>query len=384
MSLLERIYLDHAATTPIHPLVIEEMTVEMTKTFGNPSSVHSFGREAHTKLEESRQIISNSLNVSPREIIFNSGGTEGDNTAIIETAFLKKESGQHIITSVFEHPAVLKTMAYLEEQGFEVTYLRVDSKGQISLEDFKQALRDETILVSMMYGNNEVGTLLPIKEIGEILKDHPAVFHTDAVQAYGLEVVDPKEFGIDLFSISAHKINGPKGVGFLYKSDAVQLLPLLHGGEQESKRRAGTENLAGIAGLAQAVKLLTTEEKILRKEKYQSFQKIVLERLETAAIEYHVNGGLENRLAHILNLWIPGVSSELLLMNLDLQGIAVSTGSACSAGTVKPSRVLETIYGEGHPAAEESVRISFGLNNTVEQIERFAEVLIQIIDRIRR
>lgn len=381
---MERIYLDHAATTPMHSLVIEEMTVEMTKTFGNPSSIHRFGREAHNKLEEARKIISASLNVSPNEIIFNSGGTEGDNTAIIETAILRKEFGHHIITTAVEHPAVLKTMAYLEKQGFEVTYLGVDSKGQISLEEFKRALRAETILVSIMYGNNEVGTLLPIKEIGELLKAHTAVFHTDAVQAYGLEMVNPKEFGIDLFSISAHKINGPKGVGFLYKSDSVQLLPLLHGGEQEAKRRAGTENLAGIAGLAQAVKLLTTEEKELRKEKYQMFQRIILEALDKVGVHYQVNGMLENKLAHILNLWIPGVSSELLLMNLDLQGIAVSTGSACSAGTVKPSNVLETIYGEGHPATEESVRISFGLNNTVEQMERFAEILIQIIERIRR
>lgn len=381
---MERIYLDHAATTPMHPLVIEQMTVEMTTTFGNPSSIHRFGREAHSKLEAARQVIADSLKVGVNEIIFNSGGTEGDNTALIETAFLKKESGRHIITSVVEHPAVLKTMTYLEEQGFEVTYLPVDATGQISIEEFQQSLREDTILVSIMYGNNEVGTLLPIQEIGALLKNHPAVFHTDAVQAYGLEIIHPKEFGIDLLSISAHKINGPKGVGFLYQSETVPLAPLIHGGAQEAKRRAGTENLAGIAGLAKAVELLSPEEKGSRKEKYQLFQKTILEALAKAGINYQVNGCLENKLAHILNLWLPEVASELLLMNLDLQGIAVSTGSACSAGTVKPSIILEAMYGKQHPAAKESIRISFGLNNSIEEIQKFTEVLIQIIERLRR
>ncbi len=246
MNEVKTIYLDHAATTPMHPQVIEAMTAIMQDTFGNPSSIHGFGRHAHEKLETARQIIADSLQAKPHEIIFNSGGTEGDNTAILETAFSRQKEGRHLITTAIEHPAVLNTMKYLETKGFDVTYLPVDEKGNLSIEEVKKALREDTILVSVMYGNNEIGNLMPIKEIGELLADHPAYFHTDAVQAYGNQTIHPEELGIDLLSISAHKINGPKGVGFLYKRDGVNIPALLLGGEQEEKRRAGTENLAGI------------------------------------------------------------------------------------------------------------------------------------------
>ncbi|MBE9887764.1 cysteine desulfurase [Enterococcus durans] len=376
---MEKIYLDHAATTPMHPQVITEMTMIMQETFGNPSSIHGFGRLAHEKLETARQIIADTLQVNDHEIIFNSGGTEGDNTAILETAFSRKAEGKHLITTAIEHPAVLNAMKYLETKGFEVTYLPVDEKGNISLEDFEQALREDTILVSIMYGNNEIGNLMPIKEIGERLREHPAYFHTDAVQAYGNQTIHPKDLGIDLLSVSAHKINGPKGVGFLYKKDGVNIPAMLLGGEQEEKRRAGTENLAGIWGMAKAAELLTVEEREARSEKYAGFQQMILEELEKQGIDVQVNGDLENKLPHVLNLRLPGVVNDLLLMKLDLNGIAISTGSACTAGNIEPSHVLEAMYGKDTPILKESIRISFGYGNTKEDIQKFIQQLVDAI-----
>ncbi|MGG5337962.1 cysteine desulfurase [Enterococcus pernyi] len=379
MNTLGNIYLDHAATTPMHPLVIKEMMDIMEGTFGNPSSIHRFGRMAHEKLENARQIVADSLHARPHEIIFNSGGTEGDNTAILETAFSRQNEGKHLITTVIEHPAVLNTMKYLENKGFEVTYLPVDQKGNISIADFRSALREDTILVSIMYGNNEIGNLLPIKEIGEILREHPAYFHTDAVQAYGNQTIHPQELGIDLLSISGHKINGPKGIGFLYKRDGVNIPPLLLGGEQEEKRRAGTENLAGICGLAKAVEILTLEEREARNKKYLDFQQLILDKLTENEIEYAINGDLTNKLPHVLNLRIPGIVNDLLLMKLDLQGFAISIGSACTAGNIEPSHVLEAMYGKGTPFLKESIRISFGYGNTEEEVQRFADGLVKAI-----
>ncbi|MBC9707628.1 MAG: cysteine desulfurase [Enterococcus sp.] len=376
---MKKIYLDHAATTPMHPQVITEMTMIMQETFGNPSSIHGFGRLAHEKLETARQIIADTLQVNDHEIIFNSGGTEGDNTAILETAFSRKAEGKHLITTAIEHPAVLNAMKYLETKGFEVTYLPVDEKGNISLEDFEQALREDTILVSIMYGNNEIGNLMPIKEIGERLREHPAYFHTDAVQAYGNQTIHPKDLGIDLLSVSAHKINGPKGVGFLYKKDGVNIPAMLLGGEQEEKRRAGTENLAGIWGMAKAAELLTVEEREARSEKYAGFQQMILEELEKQGIDVQVNGDLENKLPHVLNLRLPGVVNDLLLMKLDLNGIAISTGSACTAGNIEPSHVLEAMYGKDTPILKESIRISFGYGNTKEDIQKFIQQLVGAI-----
>jgi cysteine desulfurase len=384
MNKMEQIYLDHAATTPLHPTVIEKMSQEMQSTFGNPSSIHSFGRSAHRDIEDVRQLIADSLQVQPHEIIFNSGGTEGDNTAIMSTAFSKASQGKHIITTIIEHPAVLRTMEYLETKGFEVTYLPVNELGQISLDDFQAALRTDTILVSIMSGNNEIGNLLPIKEIGDLLKEHPAVFHTDAVQVYGSEDIAPYSMGIDLLSVSAHKFNGPKGVGFLYKNDAINLPALLHGGEQEEKRRAGTENVVGIVGMGQAVAVLSSEERQQRHELYKTFQEMILAGLADAQIDFAINGDVHHKLAHVLNLHLKGVPSNLLLMHLDLSGIAVSTGSACTAGNVEPSHVLTAMYGAQHPAIKESVRISFGYGVTEAQITTFIEQLIIVIKRIKK
>jgi cysteine desulfurase len=381
---VETIYLDHAATSPMHPEVIETMTEVMNETFGNPSSIHSFGRQAAGKLEMAREVIGKSLGVKYHEIIFNSGGTEGDNTVILETAFGRQNEGRHLITTQIEHPAVINSMKYLETQGFEVTYLPVDRKGRISLKDLEESLRPDTILVSIMYGNNEIGNLMPIQEIGERLKDHPAYFHTDAVQAYGNQFIRPRELGVDFLSISAHKINGPKGVGFLYKSDEAKLQPLLHGGEQEEKRRAGTENLAGVCGMAKAVELLTEDEREKRQKLYEQFTQKVLTTLDQAGVDYHVNGDLNNKLPHVLNLRFTGIVNDLLLMKLDLKGIAVSTGSACTAGTIDPSHVLEAMYGEGAIEVKESLRVSFGYGNTMEQVDYFAEQLVASLHELTK
>ena len=372
---MKEIYLDHAATTPLHPEVIKAMT-EAMQIFGNPSSVHGFGRKAHEKLEASRQLIAKSLGVKAHEIIFNSGGTEGDNTAIIGTALARQELGRHVITTAIEHPAVLESMHYLEKQGFEVTYLPVDEKGQLAIETLKDALRPETILVSVMAANNETGNLLPIKAIGELLKDHPAIFHTDAVQAFGKTALDPYENNIDLFSISAHKINGPKGVGFLFKKDGVNLPSYLHGGEQEEKRRAGTENLVGIIGMAKAVEILTPEKQLENKAHYAKLAELLLKKLDEAKIAYHINGDVTHKLPHVLNLQLNDVDNNLLLMKLDLQGQAISTGSACTAGNIEPSHVLTAMYGKDSEAIHESIRVSFGFGNTAEDVAYFAEKLI--------
>ena len=381
---MENIYLDHAATSPMHPEVIRTMSEVMSETFGNPSSIHAFGRQAAGKLEMAREVIGKSLGVKYHEIIFNSGGTEGDNTVILETAFGRKNEGRHLITTQIEHPAVINTMKYLETQGFEVTYLPVDRKGNISLEDFDASLRPDTILVSVMYGNNEIGNILPIKEIGERLKDHPAYFHTDAVQAYGNQRIRPHEWHIDFLSISAHKINGPKGVGFLFKSDGAKLNELLHGGEQEEKRRAGTENLAGICGMAKAVELLTEEERAKRQTLYDQFTNKILTTLDQAKIAYHVNGDLSSKLPHVLNLRFNGINNDLLLMKLDLRGIAVSTGSACTAGTIDPSHVLEAMYGKKAPEVKESLRVSFGYGNTMAQVTYFADQLVASLQELAK
>ena len=381
---MKNLYFDHAATTPMHPAVSATMLDILQNNFGNPSSVHHYGRLAKQKLMEARATIAASLNAQPHEIIFNSGGTEGDNTAIIQTAFQQQHLGHHIITTAIEHPAVLQPMHYLESLGFEVTYLPVDAKGQVALADFKKALRTDTILVSMMTVNNETGNILPIQAVGEILADHQAIFHTDAVQAYGALPIDVKAWGLDLLSISAHKFNGPKGVGFLYKRDGVSFASFMKGGEQEEKRRAGTENLAGICGMAKAVEILSPAEKEKRRAKLLHLSQIILDELMADNIAFHLNGDVQHKVPHVLNLHFPGVSSELLLTRLDLAGMAVSSGSACTAGNIEPSHVLEAMYGKNQPAVGESLRISLGYENTEDDVHALSQQLIKEIKRFTK
>ncbi|HBM3437469.1 TPA: cysteine desulfurase [Listeria innocua] len=378
-----RIYLDHAATSPIHPEVIQTMLGAITNTYGNPSSIHYAGREARKALDEARQTIAKSIQAEEKEIIFTSGGTEGDNLALIGIALAHKENGKHIITSQIEHHAVLKTCEYLETQGFEVTYLPVDEHGIVSSESVQKALRPDTILVSIMYGNNEIGTIQPIAEIGAVLLDHQAVFHTDAVQAYGLLNINVTELGVDLLTTSSHKINGPRGVGFLYVKNGTRLAYQMHGGEQERKRRAGTENLAGICGFSAASTIMTSERE-LKNEEYVSFKKRMAEIWRAAGLDFEVNGLEANTLPHVFSVRFPGVSIEQLLMNLDMEGIAVSSGSACTAGTVDPSHVLVALFGENHPAIQETVRISFGLGNHLEEIETAATKVSEVVARLMK
>ncbi|MBF2472463.1 cysteine desulfurase [Listeria welshimeri] len=378
-----RIYLDHAATSPIHPEVIQTMLGAITNTYGNPSSIHYAGREARKALDEARHNIAENIHAEEKEIIFTSGGTEGDNLAIIGTALAHKENGKHIITSQIEHHAVLKTCEYLETQGFEVTYLPVNAHGTVSAESVKNALRPDTILVSIMYGNNEIGTIQPIMEISEVLRDHQAIFHTDAVQAYGLLNINVTELGVDLLTTSSHKINGPRGVGFLYVKNGTRLVYQMHGGEQERKRRAGTENLAGICGFSAASSIMNNESE-LKKEEYVSFKKRMAEIWRSADIDFEVNGLEAHTLPHVFSVRFKGVSIEQLLMNLDMEGIAVSSGSACTAGTVDPSHVLVALFGESHPAIQETVRISFGLGNHLEEVETAATKISEVVTRLMK
>lgn len=365
----------------MHPNVMNKMMEVMASHFGNPSSIHAYGRQARHVLDEARETIAASIGAGRNEIIFTSGGTEADNTALIGVAEANRAKGRHIITTAIEHHAILHTGQFLEKSGFEVTYLPVDNEGLISLDDIQAALRDDTILVSVMFGNNEVGTIQPIAEIGNLLKGHQAYFHTDAVQAYGLIPIDVNQLGVDLLSVSAHKINGPKGIGFLYVRDGVKLQPYTYGGEQERKRRAGTESVPAIAGFAEAVKIVQSTM-VDKTKRYQGFKNILLAVFDEAGIQYDVNGCLEKSLPHVLNVSFPGTSVESMLVNLDLSGVAVSSGSACTAGSIDPSHVLVAMFGKNSERTKNSIRFSFGLNNTEEEIKHAALETVKIVNRL--
>lgn len=382
---MNNIYLDNAGTTPMDPAVIETMTEMMQNVFGNASATNSFGRKAHSILEQSRQKIATSINAKdPNEIIFTSGGTESDNTAIIQTALKRRDEGRHLITTMIEHEAVLKPMAYLEENGYEVTYLPVDENGVISLDELKQALRPDTILVSIMTGNNEVGSHMPITEIGAIVAKSNAWFHTDAVQAYGILDIDVKRDQIDLMSTSAHKLNGPKQMGFLYEREGLDLAPHLRGGDQEMKRRAGTENIPAIAAFAKAIEL----EQNARAEltaRYQGFKRQLVDKLVENGVVVKVNGKMgADELPQIINLWFEGCPSDAMLTNLDLAGIAAAAGSACTAGSLEPSHVLAAMYGKDHARVSQSLRFSFGRYNTAAEIDELVAQLTKISQRIKK
>ncbi|MFD3449321.1 cysteine desulfurase family protein [Microbacteriaceae bacterium 4G12] len=377
---MERIYLDHAATSPTHPEVVEKMIPYMTEIFGNPSSIHSFGRESRHAVDEARRACARSIGAQPNEIIFTSGGTEADNLALLGVARENRHRGNHIITTAIEHHAILHTCKVLEKEGFTVTYLPVDETGRIRIEDLKAALTEQTILVSVMFGNNEVGTMQPVQEIGALLKEHNAYFHTDAVQAYGLVSIDVKELGIDLLSISAHKINGPKGIGFLYANQQVKFAPLVTGGDQERKRRAGTENVPGLVGLHHAA-VLASKEREQKIQQYRAFKDIMISIFQQEGISFEVNGNAEHSLPHVLNVSFTGMDIEPFLVNLDLAGIAVSSGSACTAGSIDPSHVLVAMFGKESHKIRSSVRFSFGLGNTKEQVEKAAYETVKIMKR---
>lgn len=380
----QAIYLDHAATTPTHPEVAQVMMDCMVNTFGNPSSIHSYGRQARQVIDDARAFIAKSINAAENEIIFTSGGTEADNTAVFGVAMANKEKGNHIITTSIEHHAILHSCKQLEKEGFEITYLSVNEYGEISIDALKAALKESTILVSIMYGNNEVGTIQPIKEIGELLSDSTILFHTDAVQAYGTQPIDVKDLHVDLMSVSAHKINGPKGIGFLYAKNGVKFVPRQYGGEQERKRRAGTENVAGIAGFKEAVRL--AHDGIQGKiEKYEKFKHRMAAIFAQEKIQFEINGeGAKSALPHVLNISFPGTNVESMLVNLDLAGIAASSGSACTAGSIDPSHVLVAMFGNESKKTTNSIRFSFGFGNTLEEIEVAALSITKIVKKMTK
>ena len=380
---MERIYLDYAATTPVHQDVLHEVMQAMQQSFGNPSSIHAYGREARKQLNEARHQLAKTISAKDNELIFTSGGTEADNMAILGVAHGYKHKGKHLITTVIEHHAVLHTFERLEKEGFEVTYLQVDEQGFISLNELEAALREDTILVSVMFGNNEVGTIQDIQAIGALLKDHQAFFHTDAVQAYGIVPIHVNDFHIDLLSVSSHKINGPKGVGFLFCREGISLMPISHGGEQERKRRAGTENLPAILGFTKAA-VMAQDNMVEKQALYSQFKNSMKAIFTKEQIVFSVNGSLEHSLPHVFNVSFPGTNVEALLVNMDLAGIAVSSGSACTAGSIDPSHVLVAMFGKNSDRTMNAIRFSFGLNNTLLQIEQAAEETVKIVKRLTK
>lgn len=381
----KNVYLDNAATTPMDPKVIEKISSEMTNDFGNASSQHAFGRRARQVVEAARHQLAETINAEDKEIIFTSGGSESNNTAIFGTARARKKIGKKIITTKIEHPSVLNPMKRLAQEGYEIVYLDVDEAGHINLKDLKRELTPDTILVSVMAVNNEVGSIMPLKEIGELVKDSNAYFHVDDVQGFGNIEIDVKDMNIDLLSTSAHKVNGPKFFGFLYEKNGLNVSNLLLGGEQELKRRPGTENVPGIAGFGVAAQELREMDKKQLQENYRKFQQIILDELDQNKIDYEINGSLKGAVSHhVLNLWLKGVGTYSALTNLDLNGYAVSGGSACTAGSLNPSHVLEAMYGKNSLRIEESIRISFGRFTTADEVKGFADSLVKMCQRLSK
>lgn len=381
---MKTIYLDHAASTPVHPEVAEAMVTVMREQYGNASSIHAYGRAAKRLVNGSRDRLAALVGCRPDELVFTSGGTESDNLALFGAAEARKDRGRHIITTAIEHHAVLHACGRLEKQGYEVTYLPVDRQGQVHPEQVREAIRPDTILISVMYANNEVGTIQPIEDIGALAAEKGIVFHVDAVQALGALEIRLGELSVDLMSFSAHKINGPQGVGALYVSRELVIEPILFGGLQERRRRAGTENMAGIAGFAKAAEL-AAQQLPGRAARDEELRRIFLDTLETevGAGRFHVNGHPTRRLAHIVNVSFPECDTETMLMNLDMEGIAVASGSACSSGSLEPSHVLEAM---NLPInfLNSAIRFSFGLGNTTEEMKLTAEKVGTILNRLRK
>lgn len=376
------IYMDNAATTPLKKEVLEEMMPYFTDHYGNPSSVYSLGSTSKVAVEKAREQVANALGADKKEIYFTAGGSESDNWAIKGIAYNRRKKGNHIITSKIEHHAILHTCEYLEKQGFEVTYLDVNSDGQINLDDLKDAIKDTTILITIMFANNEIGTIQPIKEIGQIAKENNIIFHTDAVQAVGSIKIDVEELNIDLLSISAHKFFGPKGIGALYIRKGIRLDNLISGGGQEKGKRAGTENVAGIVGMGKAIELANEnlEEHI---EKLTTLRDYLINKIESNFKYIRLNGHRSERLPGNVNFSFEFIEGESLLLMLDMNGIAASSGSACTSGALDPSHVLLAI-GLSHEIAHGSLRLSLTEFNTDEEIDYVVEKLIGIVDRLRQ
>ena len=377
----DRIYLDYAATTPVSPEVLEEMKPYFTECFGNPSSIHGTGREAHKALDQARRRIAAAIGAKPGEIFFTSGGSESDNWALTGAALARKSQGQHIITTAVEHHAVLNTCAWLEKLGWRVTYLPVDALGRVDPEEAERAIVPDTVLISVMTANNEIGTLEPVEEIGRMARERGILFHTDAVQAAGAVRVDVKQMNADLLSLSGHKFHGPKGIGALYIREGVHIGSLVHGGEQERGLRAGTENVAGAVGMGKALEtaVMHLEE---RADRIAGLRNRLISGIQERVSGVHLNGHPTCRLPNNCSLSFDGLEGEALLLRLDLAGIAASSGSACASGSLEPSHVL-TAIGQKPERARGSLRLTLGDETTAEEIDEVLRILPPIVEDLR-
>ena len=378
---MRQVYLDYAATTPVKKEVLEEMLPYFSEKFGNPSSIYGLGLNAKSDINQARAKVAKLIGAEEREIYFTSGGTEADNWAVIGTARAKRNKGNHIITTKIEHHALLHTCEFLEKEGYEITYLNVDREGRISLEELESAITNKTVLISIMFANNEIGTIQPIKEIGKIAKKHGIWFHTDAVQAVGNVPIDVKELGIDMLSMSAHKIYGPKGIGALYIRKGVVIPNFMNGGAQESKRRAGTENVPGIVGFGKAAEL-ALENLEEHSKRIRELRDYFVELIITKIPDVEINGSMEHRLPGNINFLFNYIEGEALLLLMDQKGISASTGSACSSASLAPSHVLEALklpYEKIHS----SIRFTIGDFTTKEDIEYAAEEIAKIVEKLR-
>ena len=375
------IYLDNAATTKVDHEVLEAMLPYFEQVYGNASSIYRFAGQAKKAVDDAREVVADYLGAKPKEIYFTAGGSESDNWALKATAYAKKDKGRHIITSKIEHHAILHTCQYLEKQGFEVTYLDVDENGVVKLDELKKAIREDTILISIMFANNEIGTIEPIKEIGKIAHENGIIFHTDAVQAYGHVSINVDELGIDILSASGHKINGPKGVGIMYLRDTVKIGSFIHGGAQERGRRAGTHNTPGIVGFAKATEVAV--KKLEKRHEYESaLRDYLIERIENEVPYAKLNGHRTDRLSNNVNFSFRFIEGESLLIMLDQKGICASSGSACTSGSLDPSHVLLAI-GLPHEIAHGSLRLTLSDETTKEEIDYVVEQIKFVVDRLR-
>lgn len=377
----KKIYVDNSATTPVRPEVLDAMISCFKEEYGNPSSIYKIGRNAGALVEDAREAIAKTLNCKSREIFFTSCGSESDNWAIKGVAYSRKHKGNHIITSAIEHHAVLHTCQYLEKQGFRVTYVGVDEDGIIKMDELKAAICDETILVTVMMANNEIGTIQPIEEIGQICKEKKILFHTDAVQAVGQLEIDLEKLPVDLLSISGHKFGTPKGIGLLYIRSGIRIDNLIHGGGQERGKRAGTENTAYIVGLAKALEIACKNRENHIK-KVQKLRDLYISEVEKRIPYIRLNGHRDKRLYNNANFSFSFIEGEALLLMLDMNGIAASSGSACTSGSLDPSHVLLAI-GLPHETAHGSLRVTFGEDNTEDDVYYIVETLEKVVSRLR-
>ena len=374
-------YLDNSATTQVSEEVFEEMKPYFTEEFGNPSTLYKLGRESKNALNQARQRVADAINAKPEEIIFTSGGSESDNLAIKGIAFKYLNQGKHIITTEIEHPAIKDTLKFLESLDFEVTYLPVYENGIIKVDDLKQAIRDETILITVMHGNNEIGTIQPIEEIGKIAREKGIIFHTDAVQTFGKIEVDVEKLNVDLLSLSSHKINGPKGVGAIYIKKGIRLVPLIHGGGQERGIRSGTENVPGIVGFGKACELAASQLEEHHK-KLASIRDELIEKVLTTIPESHLNGDEENRLPNVVNFRFKAIEGESLILLLDAKGYQASTGSACSSNKLEASPVL-TALGLDPVDVHGSLRVSLAPESDEFDVDEFVNIVDESVSRLR-